>query len=168
MYHLCGARVRTLLPHRCRSIPLAPSPPSSIGGGQTCTFLTIPFANLRGNVVRTFLGSLCQCPLCPEFCSYYVPSFFCKPTGYKRTGPAFSKSRSASEQLPCRSAEVKFFSVFLCQNCREIWREILVKFSALRFPEFGCATENFTIISRQKRYEKRKISRKFHSAGAQR
>ena len=30
-----------------------------------------------------------------------------------------------SEQLPCRSAEVKFFSVFLCQRCREIWREIL-------------------------------------------
>ena len=29
-----------------------------------------------------------------------------------------------SEQLPCRSAEVKFFSVFLCQRCREIWREI--------------------------------------------
>ena len=28
------------------------------GGGQTCTFFTIPFANLRGNVVRTFLGSL--------------------------------------------------------------------------------------------------------------
>ena len=25
-----------------------------------------------------------------------------------------------SEQLPCRSAEVKFFSVFLCQRCREI------------------------------------------------
>ena len=29
-----------------------------------------------------------------------------------------------SEQLPCRSAEVTFFSVFLCQRCREIWREI--------------------------------------------
>ena len=55
-----------------------------------------------------------------------------------------------SEQLPCRSAEVKFFSVFLCQRCREIWREILVKFSALRFPGFGCAAENFTKISRQK------------------
>ena len=73
-----------------------------------------------------------------------------------------------SEQLPCRSAEVKFFSVFLCQRRREIWREILVKFSVLRFPGFGCATENFTKISRQKRGEKRKISRKFHSAGAQR
>ena len=43
-----------------------------------------------------------------------------------------------------------------------------VKFSALRFPRFGCAAENFTKISRQKRCEKRKISRKFHSAGAQR
>ena len=73
-----------------------------------------------------------------------------------------------SEQLPCRSVEVKFFSVFLCQRCREIWREILVKFSALRFPGFGCATENFTKISRRKRCEKRKISRKFHSAAAQR
>ena len=30
-----------------------------VGGGHTCTFFTIPFANLRGNVVRTFfLGSL--------------------------------------------------------------------------------------------------------------
>ena len=28
------------------------------GGGQTCTVFTIPFANLKGNVVRTFLGSL--------------------------------------------------------------------------------------------------------------
>ena len=75
---------------------------------------------------------------------------------------------SFSEQLPCRSAEVKFSSVFLCQRCREIWREILVKFSVLRFPGFGCTAENFTKISRQKRCEKRKISRKFHSAGAQR
>ena len=70
------------------------------------------------------------------------------------------------EQLPCRSAEAKFFSVFLCQRCREIWREILVKFSVLCVSGFGCATENFTKISRQKRCEKRKISRKFHSAGA--
>ena len=43
-----------------------------------------------------------------------------------------------------------------------------VKFSVLRFPGNGCATENFTKISRPKRCEKRKISRKFHSAGAQR
>ena len=70
-----------------------------------------------------------------------------------------------SEQLPCRSAEVKFFSVFLCQRCREIWREILVKFSVLCFPGFGCARENSTKISRQRRCEKRKISRKLHSAG---
>ena len=59
-----------------------------------------------------------------------------------------------------------FFSAKL--RCREIWREILVKFSALRFPRFGCATENFTKSSRQKRCGKRKISRKFHSAEAQR
>ena len=65
-----------------------------------------------------------------------------------------------SEQLPCRSAEVKNFSVFLCQRRREIWREILVKFSVLRFPGFGCATENFTKISHQKRCEKK--NRKFH------
>ena len=66
-------------------------------------FFTIPFVNVRGNVVRTFLGksdfhclaetvamlSVCQCPLCPEFCSYYVPTFFCKQTDYKPTGPAF-------------------------------------------------------------------------------
>ena len=53
-----------------------------------------------------------------------------------------------SEQLPCRSAEVKIFSVFLCQRCREIWHEIiiLVKFSVLRFPGFGCAREKFTKI----------------------
>ena len=64
-------------------------------------------------------------------------------------------SRKLSEQLPCRSAEVKIFSVFLCQRCREIWCEILVKFTALRFPGFRCATENFTKISRQKRWEKK-------------
>ena len=70
-----------------------------------------------------------------------------------------------SEQPPCRSAEVKFFSVFLCQRCREIWREILVKFSVLRFPGFGCATENFTKISRQKRCEKRKFHANFTLLG---
>ena len=65
----------------------------------------------------------------------------------------------------CRSAGVNFFSVFLCQSCRDIWRGILVKISVLRFPGFGGVRENFTKISRQKRCEKRKISRKFHSAG---
>ena len=65
-----------------------------------------------------------------------------------------------SEQLPCRSAEEKFLSIFLCQRCREIWREILEKFSVLRFPGFGCARENFTKISRQKRCEK---NGKFHA-----
>ena len=79
----------------------------------------------------------------------------------KRGKFAWSKM---SEQLSCRSAEVKIFSFFLCQRCREIWREILVKFSALCFPGFGCATENFT----KKRCEKRKSSHKFHSAEAQR
>ena len=35
--------------------------------------------------------SVCQCPLCPELCSYYVPSIFGKRTGYEGTGPAFSE-----------------------------------------------------------------------------
>ena len=48
-----------------------------------------------------------------------------------------------SEQLPCRSAEVKIFSVFLCQRCREVWGEILVKFSVLRFPGFGVCDGKF-------------------------
>ena len=75
--------------------------------------------------------------------------------------------------LVCRGhswpAEVRkwqFFSVFLCQRCREIWREILVQVSMLHFPGFGCPRENFTQTSRQKRCEKRMISRNFHSAGA--
>ena len=80
----------------------------------------------------------------------------------------FSNDPFFSEQLPCRSVELKIFSVFLCQRCREIWREISVKLCVLRFPGFGCAAENFTKISRQKRCGKRKLSRKFHSAGAQR
>ena len=46
-----------------------------------------------------------------------------------------------SEQLPCRSAEVKIFSVFLCQRCRV---KLGVRFFALCFPGFGCARENFT------------------------
>ena len=71
----------------------------------------------------------------------------------------------SSRQLPCRSAEVKIFSVFLCQRCREIWREILAKFSMLRFPGFGCATENFTKSSRQKRCEKRKFHANFTLLG---
>ena len=70
-----------------------------------------------------------------------------------------------SEQLPCRSAEVKIFSVFLCQRCSEIWREILVKFSVLRFPGFGCARENFTKISRQKRCENGKFHISFTLLG---
>ena len=37
--------------------------------------------------------SVCRCPLCTEFCSYYVPTCFCKRTGYKPTGPAFSETK---------------------------------------------------------------------------
>ena len=65
-----------------------------------------------------------------------------------------------SEQLPSRSAEVNIFSVFLCQRRREIYYLILVKFSVLRFPGFGCARENFTKISRQKQGVK---NGKFHA-----
>ena len=44
-------------------------------------------------------------------------------------GKALQLLRKVSEQLPCRSAEVKFFSVFLCQRCRvkfgvKFWGEI--------------------------------------------
>ena len=39
-----------------------------------------------------FSNVLCQCPLCTEFCSYFFPSFFGKPTGYEWTGLAFSES----------------------------------------------------------------------------
>ena len=42
------------------------------------------------------------------------------------------------------------------------------EFSVLRCPGFGCATENFINISHQKRCEKRRIPREFHSAGVQR
>ena len=74
-----------------------------------------------------------------------------------------------SEQLPCRSAEVKFFSVFLCQRCREIWREILVNFFRATFSRVwvcdGKFHQNFTSKTV---WKKQKISRKFHSAGAQR
>ena len=59
---------------------------------------------------------------------------------------------------PCRSAEVKIFSVFLCQRCREIWREIFcAKFSRVwvcdgKFHQNFTSktvwkTENFTQIS---------------------
>ena len=37
----------------------------------------------------------------------------------------WSETSQGSEPLPCRSAEVNLFSVFLCQRCREIRREIL-------------------------------------------
>ena len=39
---------------------------------------------------------------------------------------------------------VRFVSVFLCQRCREIWREILVNFSACYvFPRCGCPNRKF-------------------------
>ena len=63
-----------------------------------------------------------------------------------------------SEQLPCRSAGVKFFSVFLCQRCREIWQRnfgelFRATFSRVWVCEGKFAsktarkTENFTQIS---------------------
>ena len=39
----------------------------------------------------------------------------------------------------------EIFSVFLCQRCLvKFGVKFLVKFSVLRFPGFGCATENFS------------------------
>ena len=87
--------------------------------------------------------------------------------GTKHTPPPPPKRIICQSSSPA-SAEVNFFSVFLRQRCREIWREILVNFSVLRFPGFGSARESFAKISRQKRSEKGEISNKFHSAGAQR
>ena len=80
-----------------------------------CTVFAIPLANLRGNVVRTFLGKSdfywalvvlaeqWQCslsangPLCPEFCSYYVPSIFANGRVTNGRVPPFpiSKARNA-------------------------------------------------------------------------
>ena len=56
---------------------------------------------------------------------------------FSTESPLGVPSGEMSGQLPCRSAEVKIFSVFLCQRCREIWREILVKCSVLRFQGLG-------------------------------
>ena len=88
---------------------------------------------------------------------------------------------------------VKSFSVFLCQKCRDTWREILVKFSAcyvFKFPGFGCPNRKISprCLEAQQQYLsyrailvailsqkcfvlvfmgwKRKMSRKCHSAGA--
>ena len=76
--------------------------------------------------------------------------------------PPFAAQPEPSEPFLRAAALQKcgseIFSVFLCQRCRGIWREIWVKFSVLCFPGCGCATENFTKTSRQKRCEKRKIS----------
>ena len=102
-----------------------------IGGGHTCTFLTIPFAKLRGNVVRTFLGKSdfywplmllaeqWQCSLYANvlFVQSSVPAmflpFFCKPTGYKPTGSAFSDKRRCN----------KFFDfTFVCAFARACLR----------------------------------------------
>ena len=55
---------------------------------------------------------------------------------------------------------VKIFSIFLCQRCCEIRREIFrATFSRVWMSE----ADNFTKASRQKRCEKQKISSKFHS-----
>ena len=66
-------------------------------------------------------------------------------------------------------AEVRseIFSIFLCQKCREICREILVTFSTCYVLQgLGVRPLKYHRTSCQKRCEKRKCSRKFHSAGA--
>ena len=58
-----------------------------------------------------------------------------------------AKKCKSQSICPAEVRKYNFFSVFLCQGCREIWREILVKFSVLRFPGFGCDGkfhQNFT------------------------
>ena len=99
----------------------------------------------------------------PSTVNFYV--WLSDALSSKRITKPYSEPIQTSEQLPCRSAEVKFFSVFLCQRCREIWREIMVKFSVLRFPGFGGATENFTKISRRKRCENGKFHANFTLLG---
>ena len=90
-------------------------------------------------------------------------------------GPSHNEVlRENSEQLPCSFCGVKIFSVFLCQRCREIWRDIL---RVLRFPGFGCPNRKtspnlhakkgvkngtFHQICTPKKVRKRKISCKFH------
>ena len=67
-----------------------------------------------------------------------------------RANQAICANRQSSYPAEVRS---EFFSVFLCQRCREIWREMLVEIiRVLRFPGFGCL--------------KRKISLQFHATNS--
>ena len=61
---------------------------------------------------------------------------------------------------------VIFFSVFLCHRCREIWREILAKFSVRYvFQGSGVRSGKLHQTFTPKTVSKTEISRKFHSAG---
>ena len=112
-----------------------------IGNGHTCTFS--PFLckvkrerseNVFGEVwfllaldgpSRTVaMLSVCQCPLCPELCSYYVPAFFCANgrVTNRRVPPfiviAFPKKncvffwKATKEYLNQRGTKIRVFRVF--------------------------------------------------------
>ena len=73
---------------------------------------------------------------------------------------SFSTGSPMSEQLPCRSAQVKIFSVFLCRRCREIWREILGwKFPRYVFQGLGVRGK----ISLKFHFKNGAKNRKFHA-----
>ena len=76
--------------------------------------------------------------------------FFCGPgDGEKLFDPRASGRKGQECPREIQTKKFMFMLFFLpWQRCREIWREISVKFSALRFPGFGCVTENFTKFSR--------------------
>ena len=114
-------------------------------------------------VVLELFGGMLQCPASVLGLISHFPARLQNP---KKLLRHFLRNIRAATLQKC-GAEVIFFSVFLCQRCREIWREIFFA-TVLRFPGFGCARENFTNMSRQKQCAKRKISGKFHSAGAHR
>ena len=108
-----------------------------------------PCANLRGKVTKTFLGksdfswplmvlaeqwqrSVCQCPLCPEFCSYYVPSFFSQTDGLQRDrSRSFWRSTGICKQFraPQKGPE-NWCRAKIVEKCRKICWNFLTIFDA--------------------------------------
>ena len=109
--------------------------------------------------------------------SYKPAQYLCQPVdghcqgqddtgtaqGQKVEGTNFREPLSKSLYLvgPKKSqssypAEVRkwLFSIFLCQRCREIWREILVNFFGAASSRVWVSEKKITKISRQKRCEK--------------
>ena len=72
----------------------------------------------------------------PQNLEYHLSSKDGKGCGVAKRGfeKAFCQSSCPAE------VRSEFFSVFLCQRCREIWREI---FRVTRFPGFGCLKRKF-------------------------